>query len=64
MTLEDNVHAFRLRLFERAERLGNVSAACRELGISRSLYYPLRQRFLRYGPEGLHPKRRRGPRAR
>ena len=60
MTLEDNVHAFRLRLFARAERLGNVSAACREVGISRSLYYQLRQRFLRYGPEGLHPKRRRG----
>ena len=60
MTLEDNVHAFRLRLFERAERLGNVSAACREVGISRSLYYQLRERFLRYGPDGLHPKRRRG----
>jgi hypothetical protein len=30
MTLEDKVHAFRLRLFRRAEELGNVSAACRE----------------------------------
>ncbi len=60
MTLEDNVHAFRLRLFERAERLGNVSAACRELGVSRSLYYQLRKRFVRYGRDGLHPKRRRG----
>jgi transposase-like protein len=60
MTLEDRVHAFRLQLFRRAEELGNVSAACRELGVSRSLYYQLRKRFVRYGPDGLHPTRRRG----
>jgi transposase len=64
MTLEDSVHAFRLRLFQRAEALGNVSQACRELGVSRSLYYQLRKRFVRYGPDGLHPKRRRGLRGR
>ena len=60
MTLEDSVHAFRLRLFTRAEELGNVSAACREAGLSRSLYYQLRKRFVRYGADGLHPKRRQG----
>ena len=60
MTLEDKVHAFRLLLFRRAQELGNVSAACEELGVSRSLYYQLRKRFLRYGPDGLHPKRRQG----
>jgi transposase len=60
MTLEDKVHAFRLHLFRRAQELGNVSAACRELGVSRSLYYQLRQRFVRYGAPGLHPKRRKG----
>ena len=60
MTLEDKVHAFRLHLFRRAQALGNVSAACRELGVSRSLYYQLRQRFVRYGAPGLHPKRRKG----
>ena len=38
MTLEDSVHALRLRLFRRAEDLGNVSVACREVGVSRSLY--------------------------
>ena len=59
MTLEDKVHAFRLHLFRRAQALGNVSAACRELGVSRSLYYQLRQRFVRYGAPGLHPKRRK-----
>jgi transposase len=60
VTLEDKVHAFRLRLFRRAEELGNISAACREAGISRSLYYQLRERFERYGSDGLHPKHRQG----
>lgn len=60
MTLEDKVHAQRLRLFRRAAELGNVSAACREAGVSRSLYYGLKGRLQRYGPDGLHPKHRRG----
>jgi hypothetical protein len=30
-----------------------VSAACRELGVSRSFYYQLRGRFVRYGPDVL-----------
>ena len=60
MTLEDKVHAQRLRLFRRAAELGNVSQACREAGVSRSYYYSLQGRLRRYGPEGLHPKHRRG----
>lgn len=60
MTLEDKVHTLRLRVFRRAEELGNVSAACREAGISRSAFYQLRQRYRRYGPDGLHPKFRQG----
>jgi transposase InsO family protein len=59
MTLEDRVHTLRLRLFRRAEELGNVSEACREAGVSRSAYYQLRARFRRYGSEGLHPKFRK-----
>ena len=51
MTLEDKVHAQRLRLFRRAAELGNVSAACREAGVSRSLYYGLKGRLQRYGPD-------------
>ena len=37
-----------------------MSAACQELGVSRSLYYQLRKRFVDDGPDGLHPTRRRG----
>ena len=35
--------------------LGNVSAVCRELGISRTLFYRWRTRLERYGSDGLHP---------
>ena len=33
MTLDDSVHGMRLRVMQRAQALGNVSAVCRELGI-------------------------------
>jgi len=62
MTLGDKVQAQRHRLFRRAAELGNVSAACRGAGISRSLYYELKGRLVRYGPYGLHPKRAEGGR--
>ena len=57
MTLEDKVHAFRLRVLQRAQELGNVSAACREAGISRTLFYRWKKRFSLYGIDGLHPRR-------
>jgi len=57
MTLEDKVHAFRLRVLQRAQELGNVSAACREAGISRTLFYRWKKRFTLYGIDGLHPRR-------
>jgi len=60
MTLDDRVQALRLLVFRRAHVLGNVSAACRELNVSRSLFYRLRPRFERYGPAGLHPRRTGG----
>ncbi len=53
-TLEDSVHGFRLHAQQRAQGLGNVSTACRELGISRTVFYRWKRRFERYGPDGLH----------
>ncbi len=64
MTLEDSVHAFRLRVLQRAQELGNVSAACRELGISRTVFYRWKGRHERYGRDGLHPRRRAARRGR
>jgi len=58
MTLEDSIHSQRLRVLRDAERLGNVSEACRRHGMSRTVFYRLRQRFEQYGPDGVHPKRR------
>ena len=57
MTLEDKVHVTRLHVLQRAKDLGNVSAACREAGISRTLYYRWKKRFEHYGTDGLHPRR-------
>mgnify|MGYP003575053499 CR=1 FL=1 len=64
MTLDDSVHGLRLRAIHRAEALGNVSAVCRELGISRTLFYRWRKRFERYGVDGVHPRRQRARRGR
>ena len=65
MTLEESVpwpdrqgrQQTRLRVIVRAQQIGNVSKACRELGISRSLFYRWRKRYLAYGPDGLQPGR-------
>ncbi len=39
MTLEDSIHTQRLRVLRDAERLGNVSEACRRHGMSRTVFY-------------------------
>ena len=59
MTLEDSIHSQRLHVLRDAIRLANVSEACRRHGMSRTLFYRLRQRLEQYGPDGVHPKRRR-----
>src|SRR5437867_11823103 len=55
MTLDESVHGMRLRVIERAQVQGNVSALCRELGISRTVFYRWRQRLERYGVDRVHP---------
>ena len=64
MTLEDSIHSQRLRVLRDAERLGNVSEACRRHGLSRTLFYRLRRRLELYGPDGVHPKRGQARRGR
>src|SRR2546427_8100224 len=59
MTLDESVHGMRLRVIERAQVQGNVSAVCRELGISRTVFYRWRRRLERYGVDGGHPRRLR-----
>jgi hypothetical protein len=40
VTEHDVLVGFRLRLFTLADELGNVSAACRAIGVDRSTYWP------------------------
>lgn len=58
MTLSDSVVQRRLHAITRATEEGNVSRVCREVGMSRTLFYRLRKRYILYGPDGLRPKRR------
>jgi transposase InsO family protein len=57
MTLDESIQGMRLQVMRRAAALG-VSAACREAGISRTLFYRWQHRLSRYGVDGLHPRRR------
>ncbi len=62
MSPDDALYRFRLRVFALAEELGNARAACRAMGIHPSTYYRWRRQMLRFGPEILRPRERRGPR--
>ena len=62
MTEHDVLFGFRVRLFTLAEELGNVSAACRAMGVDRSTYYRLKRRVDRSGIEALRVRERRRPR--
>lgn len=57
MTLDDSILTWRRHVIRRAAELGSASAACREAGISRTLFYRWQRRLERYGIEGLHPRR-------
>ncbi len=59
MTLEQSIQGLRLRVLARARELGNVSAACREVGLSRTVFYRWQKRHERYGADGLHPRQLR-----
>lgn len=60
MTLDESIQGMRLQVIRRAAELDNVTAACREAGISRTLFYRWQDRLTLYGVDGLHPRRRAG----
>jgi transposase InsO family protein len=62
VTEHDVLVGYRLRLFTLAQELGNVSAACRAMGVDRSTYYRLKKRVDRWGLEALNIRERRRPR--
>jgi transposase InsO family protein len=62
VTEHDVLVGFRLRLFTLADELGNVSAACRAMGVDRSTYYRWKRKVDRWGLEALEVRERRRPR--
>ena len=62
MTEDDVLGGYRLRLFTLAEELGNISEACRLMGVHRSTYYRYKRQVDRWGLEALRVRERRRPR--
>ena len=56
MTLTDKVVLMRRHVIHRAAAGVPVSRVCREAGISRTLFYAWKRRYVRYGDAGLQPR--------
>ena len=52
----------KLNIMELGKTLGNISEACRKLGVSRQHYYDIKEAIEEEGLEGLLAKSRRAPR--
>lgn len=61
MTPEDIIVARRVRVLELADEVGNISEACRLVGVSRTSFYKWRNVAELYGLDALRPKDRRRP---
>jgi len=53
MTKDEFISSHRLSLLSRAKSINNISAACRDYGVSRTYYYKWAKRFVTYGIRGL-----------
>jgi len=62
VTGTDVIYLRRVRVLELADELGNVSEACRLVGVSRTSFYAWRRLADAYGLEALRPRERRRPR--
>jgi transposase-like protein len=62
MTQKQYIISRKLNILEVGRTLGNISEACRKLGISRQHYYDIKRAIEEDGLEGLLEKSRRVPR--
>ena len=62
MTHRQYIIQRKLNIMELGETLGNISEACRKLGVSRQHYYDIKQAIEEEGLEGLMEKSRKTPR--
>lgn len=61
VTPDQIIHVRRVRVLERAAELDDVTAACREAGVSRKTFYEWLHVATHYGMAALMPKDRRPP---
>jgi transposase-like protein len=62
MTQSQYIIQRKLIILDLGQELGNISEACRKLGVSRQRYYDIKQAIDEEGLEGLLEKSRRVPR--
>src|SRR5690606_25311909 len=62
MTQDQYIIQRKVNIVELGETLGNISEACRKLGVSRQHYYDIKNAILEDGIEGLLEKSRKSPR--
>jgi len=62
MTQRQYIISRKLNILELGSTLGNISEACRKLGVSRQHYYDIKEAIEEDGLEGLLEKSRRSPR--
>ena len=62
MTQQQYVINRKLNILELGEKLGNMSQACKRLGVSRQHYYDIKEAVEEFGIEGLVEKSRSKPR--
>lgn len=64
MTQQQYIIHRKMNIVQLAEQLGNISEACRKLGVSRQHYYDIKAALQEEGVEGLLEKARTAPRIR
>ena len=62
MTQQQYIINRKMNILELGETLGNISLACRRLGVSRQHYYDIKKAIDQEGLEGLLEKSRSVPR--
>ena len=61
MTQEEIILRHRINLLLRAKSINNISKACRQYGVSRTVYYKYKNRYVTYGIKGLKDKEKSAP---
>jgi transposase InsO family protein len=61
VTQDEIIMRHRINLLLLAESINNISKACRQYGVSRTVYYKYKDRFITYGIEGLKDKEKSVP---